>query len=65
MTNLEQEIQHLRDHCNCIIKLATQVGADNYPGFSGPNGINELLRSCDRVFHAADLEKQSRTKGEG
>lgn len=55
---LEQEIQNLRDHCNRIIKFAGQVGVDNYPGFKGPDGINELLKSCDRVFRAADLAKK-------
>lgn len=55
---LEQEIQNLRDHCNRLIRLATQAGVDNVPGFKGTYGINELLRSCDRVFRAADLEKQ-------
>lgn len=54
----DEAIQNLRDHCNRIIKFATAVGVDNYPGFEGHNGINELLRSCDKVFHAADLEKQ-------
>ncbi len=55
---LEQEIQNLRDHCNRVIRIANQVGADKYPGFGGPNGINELLKSCDRVFRAADLHNK-------
>jgi hypothetical protein len=49
------EIQNLRDHCNKIIKMATQVGVDNIPGFAM---TNDLLRNCDRVFHAVDLVKK-------
>ena len=54
--DLRTAIQQLRDRCNREIREINAVGAQRVPNF---DRINSLLRACDRVFAAADAEKQA------
>ena len=52
-TALEKAINDLRAHCNREINRINQDGADKTPSF---HRINELLKSCDKVFIAQAQE---------